>query len=190
MPSTYQASTCLEASTHLEASTCLGVYGGSINLPGGQPHGQAAQTTPSAQTATARSGRANNAKHPKRDRPVRPRKHRSSTQSATTRSGRASNAMHPKRDAQVVGCKTNLWENHPDTLPTPKSHNGNPPSNKLFMPGRTTQIWGCLCLPTDVDLSMPPHRYGPVYASPQIWACLCLPTDIGLCVPPHDKANF
>ncbi len=56
------------------------------------------------------------------------------------------------------------------------------------------QIWACLCLPTDMDLSMPPHRYGPAYASPQIWACLCLPqiwtclclpTDMGLSMPPH-----
>ena len=62
-----------------------------------------------------------------------------------------------------------------------------------------TQIWTCLCLatdmdlsvpllglskpPTDMDLSMPPHRYGPV--SPQVWACLCLSTDMGLSMPPH-----
>ncbi len=32
---------------------------------------------------------------------------------------------------------------------------------------------------------MPPNRYGPVYALPQIWNCLCLPTDMGLSMPPH-----
>ena len=87
------------------------------------------------QTPTTWSGRVQ-----RQTRKVKPRKHR--------KHKRAAKRTFPKPHRHA---------------PHPKSHKGNPPYNKLLMPSRTTQVWGCLCLPRYGPT--PPHRYGPVYAS-------------------------
>ena len=153
-----------------EASTCLGVYGGNVNLPRRQPHGQA----------------AHNAERPKRDRKVKPRKQCQAPKARPP--GQAANIAQTQ-----VGYKTNLSETTQTRSPPKiaqrkstlqqtshaKSHNTDMglsmPPHRYGPVYASPQIWTCLCLPADMDLSMPPHRYGPVYASQQIWACLCLP---------------
>ncbi len=96
--------------------------------PKARPQGEAAQTMPSTQSATARPSR----------------KHRSNTS----------------------GLQNEPFRNHPDTLPTQN---------------RTKEIHPT----TNFSCQVAQHRYGAVYASPQIWTCLRLPTDMDLSMPPR-----
>jgi len=137
-------STCLEANRTVRPRK-------QRRAPKARPHGQAAQTMPSTQSATARPGRANIAQAPK----ARPH-------------GQAAQATPCTQSA------TRKWwaakRTFGKTIQT-----RSPPQN------RTMEIHPA----TNSSCQVAQHRYGAVHASPQIWTCLCLPTDMGLSMPPH-----
>ncbi len=152
--------------------------------PKARPQGEAAQTMPSTQSATARPSR----KHRSNTSGLQNEPFRNHPDTLPTQN--RTKEIHPTTNfsCQVaqhrygaVYASPQIWT----CLRLPTDMDLSMPPRRYGPVYASPQIWACLSLPTDMDLSMPPHRYGPVHASPQIWACLCLSTDMGLSMPPH-----
>ena len=144
---------------------------GGLDSPGGlDMPGRLWRQCQLAWRPTARSGRANNAERPKRDRTVRPRKQCQAAKARPPGQAAQTSLKHPKRDHTVRPRK----QRH---APKARRASGGLQNEPLGKPSRHAphpkiaqwkstqqQTLDARSHDTDMGLSMPPHRCGPVYA--------------------------